>query len=393
MVFSKMIRKAIWKWVEEYPYQFADVCASKVQSGFETLFDMCSATIDNPEKRAILWPLQIILLVLSPRRLSQLSLDDQEDTSNLLFQLKHSLQNPKERNITVSCYVDLYKAATYVEPTHEGPIVRSLASIIEKEIKAVLWNINTPPHFERDVAFPSYSIVDEQTLLTDFLVSSFRLQPKKALNDLVFPSIEEGVHLIYKLVLVKSCLVLAEEEKKLSWNHSLSEIYDGICSPLRHLFLQTVRLDFASLANKKKEARSSQRIELLIDLLRLFTADTKLVILGDDLDRIEQNSAVMVGLMDLSQHPVQQIRQYALGLIIKMHQVDTIVEWGPADGVVVQNFWKISSPAMLCLAQKLLDSSANEESLKTMFQLLNKLLKLRNRFVKMKQVYINCFFF
>lgn len=92
LLFAKMMRMAIWKWMELKPSQFADICASsnsRPLAGSEILFDMCNVAADTSRKKAVLWPLQTILLALSPDLLVQAFLDDR------------GLQN---RRVSQSCY-------------------------------------------------------------------------------------------------------------------------------------------------------------------------------------------------------------------------------------------------------------------------------------------------
>lgn len=78
LLYSKMIRRAIWRWIETYPYEFEQVCTSdnRLLGGSEILFDMCSSSADTSKKKAIMWPLQTILLSLSPNLLLQAFLDN-----------------------------------------------------------------------------------------------------------------------------------------------------------------------------------------------------------------------------------------------------------------------------------------------------------------------------
>jgi hypothetical protein len=72
------MRTAIWRWIETKPHQFAKICASDNRSlaGSEVLFDLCTGAAESSRKKAILWPLQTILLTLSPDILLQAFLDD-----------------------------------------------------------------------------------------------------------------------------------------------------------------------------------------------------------------------------------------------------------------------------------------------------------------------------
>ncbi|KAL7332161.1 hypothetical protein PS15p_204242 [Mucor circinelloides] len=390
LLFSKMMRKAIWKWIEEYPSQFAQVCASdaRLLSGSEVLFDMCSSTADNSRKKAVLWPLQTILLVLSPEFLMQAFLDTapiHNRRANFLSLLKKSLQTTRNVDIAAVCYVDLSKAATYVPPNNES-VLRAIAADIEVDLKDKVWDFTKPPSSESTLAMLGYTI-DQQTLTTDFLLSRIRLHPEETLLNIIPSCIEENVPILFKLALVKTCLIITEDENHLAWNPTIASLYNGLCTPLRKLFLQTIHMDLnSSPSSKKKETHSNHnnRVELLLDMLRLYRLDTKLATLGNNGNRVEENSACMVGLATLFQHPVQRIRQGALDLLVKLHQADVIKDWGPP-GQLVVNFWKISSPVILNLARQMLETKSNDENLKSLLQLLIRLLKSRNIFLKSNQ--------
>ncbi len=78
LLFAKMVRTAIWKWMETKPTQYGEISATmgRPLSGSELLFDMCNVAADNSRKKSVLWPLQTILLTLSPDLLVQAFLDD-----------------------------------------------------------------------------------------------------------------------------------------------------------------------------------------------------------------------------------------------------------------------------------------------------------------------------
>ena len=85
LLFARMMRQAIWKWIETRPSQFAEVCASTSRplAGSEILFDMCNvAAADDSRRKSILWPLQTILLTLSPDLLVQAFLNDNRTVLN-----------------------------------------------------------------------------------------------------------------------------------------------------------------------------------------------------------------------------------------------------------------------------------------------------------------------
>lgn len=94
LLFAKMMRMAIWKWMEMRPSQFAEICASSSRplAGSEILFDMCNVSADSSRKKSVLWPLQTILLALTPDLLVQAFLDDR------------GLQNRRVKKLTILQY-------------------------------------------------------------------------------------------------------------------------------------------------------------------------------------------------------------------------------------------------------------------------------------------------
>ncbi|KAI8643392.1 hypothetical protein BD408DRAFT_414835 [Parasitella parasitica] len=389
LLFSKMMRKAIWKWIEKYPSQFTEMCTSttRLLSGSEVLFDMCASTADNSTKKAVLWPLQAILLVLSPGLLLQAFHDSppiHNRRANFLALLKQSLQTTRNVDIAAACYVDLIKAATYLPPSDEC-VLRSIAADIQTDLKAKVWDF-TKPSPESTFATFGYTI-DQQILTTNFLLSRIRLHPEDTLLNIIPSCTEETVPILFKLALVKTCLAIVMDENHLAWNPTISSLYDGLCAPLRKLFLQTIHMDLnSSPSSKKKETHSNHnnRVELLLDMLRLYRLDTTLAIFGNESNRVDEISACMVGLGRLFQHPVQRIRQGALELLVKLHQADIIKDWGPP-GQLIVSFWKVSSPVVLVLARQIIEIKSNDDNLKSSLQLLIKLLKSRNIFLKSNQ--------
>ena len=62
------LRRAIWGWIETYPAEFVQLCQSqrRLEGSPEILFDICNSLADTSKRKAILWPLQTMLLILCP---------------------------------------------------------------------------------------------------------------------------------------------------------------------------------------------------------------------------------------------------------------------------------------------------------------------------------------
>lgn len=69
LVLMNSLEKAIWNWLETYPDEFAELQKNpneELSKSCEQLFDILDSFADNKKGRATVWPLQIMLLVLSP---------------------------------------------------------------------------------------------------------------------------------------------------------------------------------------------------------------------------------------------------------------------------------------------------------------------------------------
>ena len=148
-------------------------------------------------------------------------------------------------------------------------------------------------------------IIDHRMLLADCLVAMFRLNPRHAMRSL-FPScLDPRAPTLFKISLVKACLAIASEENKLPWNPSVTTLYDSMCGPLRKLFIEFSGKDFSKMdlttssphsntnrkplisnnaidkKSKKDFGRTDQnteRLELVLDMLRLYQTDPKMAI-------------------------------------------------------------------------------------------------------------------
>jgi neurofibromin 1 len=78
LIVAATLRRSIWGWIETYPGEFMQLCQSqkKLDGGPDILFEICLSLADTTRKKAILWPLQTMLLVLCPDILYSLDSPD-----------------------------------------------------------------------------------------------------------------------------------------------------------------------------------------------------------------------------------------------------------------------------------------------------------------------------
>jgi neurofibromin 1 len=71
-----ILRRAIWNWIENYTAEFTLLCynQTRMDGSPEILFDIFNSLADTTKRKAIFWPVQIMLLTLCPDILLSTSL-------------------------------------------------------------------------------------------------------------------------------------------------------------------------------------------------------------------------------------------------------------------------------------------------------------------------------
>ncbi|ORX62830.1 hypothetical protein DM01DRAFT_1403269 [Hesseltinella vesiculosa] len=414
MMAAVVLRRAIWGWIETYPLEFVRLCQNqkRLEGGPEVLFDICNSLADTPRKRSILWPLQTMLLVLCPDLLLAATVSESRGINTkktaFLSTLRKSLKGGRNAELAAMCFVDLCKAATFLPLKDPSIALRHIVPDIEAELKQKLFDPHQPL-ISDSLSQNLGVIIDHRCLLADSLVAMFKLNPHHVLRNLFPVCFSDRSPTLFKLSVVKACLALTSDECALPWNPSPELLYSYLGTPLRLLFLDVTSREIKSdtaptatnalprkpnlMANaekKKKEVlqqraeASNERLELILDLLRLYQNDPMLAIRGDADDLYEQNAATMVAMANCLREPNPVVRQAAAECLFKLHSTDAIEEWGRHEQFM-EAFWIISSQIVFTIAKQLLDSRERNDSLKKLLDLLQRLLVCRNRFLTLHQ--------
>ncbi|KAI8078349.1 hypothetical protein BDF21DRAFT_43098 [Thamnidium elegans] len=412
LVVAAILRRAIWGWIETYPGEFMQLCQNqkRLEGGPDVLFEICLSLADTTRKKAILWPLQTMLLILCPDILYSVSTPEGSsrnvNSKKTLFlaTLKSSLKPGRMAELAAICYVDICKAATYVSKT-DASALRHIVPDVENELRGQLFDPEKP--LIADSLMSGLGIIiDHRSLLADCLVAMFRLNPRHAMRSL-FPScLDHRAPTLFKISLVKACLAIASEENRLPWNPSVTALYDSLSGPLRKLFIEFSSKDFSksdqsnnvnlrkpvnNLVSEKKSKKdilrvdqNSERLELILDMLRLYQTDPKLAVRGDNEDRFEKNAAAMVAITNCLREQNQYVRDAAAMCLFKLHSPNYILEWSPTPNFM-ESFWRISSQVVFALAKQLLDNRERDDGLKRLLELLKRLFESRNEFLRIHQ--------
>ncbi|KAI7872193.1 hypothetical protein BDF14DRAFT_1757760 [Spinellus fusiger] len=411
IVLSKIMRKAIWHWIEVCPEELTQVCENQDQDqamqGAQVLFDVCSSTTEQASNKTSLWPLQTLLLVLSPDLLDHAFSEDSSSPnkrSNFLGTLKKALKTPRTADIAAQCYLDFYKASTFLPPTSQS-LLHTIVAESREEIKDIVWSFVSTPVSDPSLVSSHHVeyATDTQTLVNEYLLVNLCLHPNYTLQHLIPSCLEEDTPILFKIALAKACLALAQEEHPLPWRPTLSSMYDSLCKVLKQLLLQVIGVEFSTLPKldlspqyythsvygqrrtlrKKTVTLAQSQLELLQSLLYLFTRDPLLILLGKESEHLEQNSGFMIGIANLVQHPEDSIRKAAAECLSKLHGISMIEKWS-SDLSPVPSFWRISSHIMFTIARYILDCNSDLGP-KPLLSLLVSLLSSRNDFLRRHQ--------
>eukprot|EP00069_Balaena_mysticetus_P001885 bmy_15637T0 len=173
------LEKAFWNWVENYPDEFTklyQIPQTDMAECAEKLFDLVDGFAESTKRKAAVWPLQIILLILCPEIIQDISKDvvDENNMNKKLFldSLRKALAgHGGSRQLTesaaVAC-VKLCKASTYIN-WEDNSVIFLLVQSMVVDLKNLLFNPSKP--------FSRGSQPADVDLMIDCLVSCFRISP------------------------------------------------------------------------------------------------------------------------------------------------------------------------------------------------------------------------
>ncbi|KAK1331380.1 hypothetical protein QTO34_009334 [Cnephaeus nilssonii] len=173
------LEKAFWNWVENYPDEFTklyQIPQTDMAECAEKLFDLVDGFAESTKRKAAVWPLQIILLILCPEIIQDISRDvvDENNMNKKLFldSLRKALAgHGGSRQLTesaaIAC-VKLCKASTYIN-WEDNSVIFLLVQSMVVDLKNLLFNPSKP--------FSRGSQPADVDLMIDCLVSCFRISP------------------------------------------------------------------------------------------------------------------------------------------------------------------------------------------------------------------------
>uniref|UniRef100_A0A3Q3R8S4 Neurofibromin 1b n=1 Tax=Monopterus albus TaxID=43700 RepID=A0A3Q3R8S4_MONAL len=399
------LEKAFWNWVENYPDEFTMLYQrpqADMAEAAEKLFDLVDSFAESAKRKAAVWPLQIILLILCPEITHTISKDTVEDSKAnkklFLDNLRKALagqggSKQLMESAAIAC-VKLCKASTYINWEDHSTIFLLVQSII-MDLKAQLFNPAKP--FWRGTGSQNADV----ELMVDCFVSCFRINPHN--NQHFKVCLASTSPSTFHFVLVNS-LHRIITNSHLDWWPKIDAVY-SYSGELRFMFSDTLNrviqgtgthaplrmtpsLTFkgkmtTSLKFKERATELDTRSYkcLLLALVKLIHADPKLMLHNPVKQAPEMQSStaeLITGLVQLVPLTnTTQLSQEAMEALLVLHQPETIELWNP--DAPIETFWDISSQVLFLICRKLIGQQMVNGT--EVLKWLREILICRNKFL------------
>ncbi|XP_018650060.1 putative neurofibromin [Schistosoma mansoni] len=380
------LERAIWNWLENYPQEFDELQKKPIDEladCCERLFDLfTSLCAESGRKKILVWPLQMMLLVLCPKILEEINNAENGAPLSPEYQKKKQFMDevrkalashghgssgskPALLEAALLAAVNLCKASTYININDRNNILFILVHSVYADLQNLLFNPNKP--YLRN----NQNLAETESLLTEFFVAYFRITPHN--KNLLKVCLQTTSPAIYHTVLV-SGLYRIITQSRLAWWPDVSPFYSK-STEIRSMFLETlnrvnhhppIRItqsltfrDKMNLKNKDKtEDNLMNKYNLLLNMVRLLNANPLLMLYSPQTrsssDAQKATFDLMNGLMSLIQQSIMSdLAQEAMDALLCLHQPANIRLWNlhsPA-----QAFWEISPQLLYSIAQKLIN--------------------------------------
>ncbi|XP_052374464.1 neurofibromin-like isoform X5 [Oncorhynchus keta] len=399
------LEKAFWNWVENYPDEFTTLFQrpqTDMADAAERLFDLVDSFAESAKRKAAVWPLQIILLILCPEITHVISREVVEESKAnkklFLESLRKALagqggSKQLTESAAIAC-VKLCKASTYINLEDHSGIFLLVQSFVV-DLKALLFSPTKP--FSRGAGSQNADV----DLMIDCFVSCFRINPHN--NQHFKVCLASSSPSTFHFVLVNSlhriitnsdldwwskidAVYCYSGELRLMFSDTLSRVMQGLHThaPLR----MTPSLSFkekmtTSLKFKERTTDLDTRSYkcLLLVLVKLIHADPKLMLHnpGKQAQETQSSTAELIaGLVQLVPLAnTAQLSQEAMEALLVLHLPETIELWNPE--APIETFWDISSQVLFLICKKLIGHQMVNST--EVLKWLREILICRNKFL------------
>eukprot|EP01087_Luapelamoeba_hula_P001442 TRINITY_DN1115_c0_g1_i1.p1 TRINITY_DN1115_c0_g1~~TRINITY_DN1115_c0_g1_i1.p1 ORF type:complete len:2561 (-),score=353.59 TRINITY_DN1115_c0_g1_i1:117-7799(-) len=393
VLLARILVRAIWNWIDHYPMEFLSFCqkGTRLRGEPDKLFDTY-VNWGGKKKNGDFWEVQTMLLILCPDIMFSVARASKESGKEVATKEKfmQNLNKALNKNtgkladVAAICYVDICKASTFVskQDTHTCAL-RYIVPAIETDLKGCLFNHTTLFRTSQG---------NEVPLMTNCLLASFRLSPRKVVKELFAEFLQPDHAPIFKLVLINTLQLIVDEGASLPWNPTIQDVYAGLSQQLRALFqeyeLQTRGYsELARLSDRRARAqqdRMQKDIEILTRLVNLFYSDPMLPLTPSNKSAaadLEETQNLLTGLCTLtSLFALPEVSQAAGNALLALHRPEHIDRWCTLN--VLHGFWHISSAINSSLSNVLVERrDLRTVDIHQLVSILNQILGERNVFL------------
>uniref|UniRef100_A0A8C1JRQ2 Neurofibromin n=1 Tax=Cyprinus carpio TaxID=7962 RepID=A0A8C1JRQ2_CYPCA len=352
------LEKAFWNWVENYADEFTRLYQrpqADMAECAEKLFDLVDSFAESTKRKAAVWPLQIILLVLCPvimQDMSRETSDDSKDNKKLFLEnlrkalTGHSGSKQLTESAAIAC-VKLCKASTYISWEDHSGIFLLVQSIV-MDLKGLLFNPAKP--FSRGAGSQSADL----DLMIDCFVSCFRINPhnNQQFKVCLAPSSPPTFHFVLvnslHRIITNSPLdwwpkidtvYCYSGELRLMFAETLGRVVQGCSShaPLRMTSSLTLKMSSLKFKEKTTDLDTRSHKYLLLALVKLIHADPKLMLHNPGKQGLEDHSStadLITGLVQLV--PLANMGDISQELVPLPESIEL---WNP--DAPMETFWDI----------------------------------------------------
>jgi hypothetical protein len=146
---AQPLRTAIWNWITNFPQEFI-VFSQELKTITGNPLDIVDSLLTwsgaTKQRQEIAWPTITILLLLTPDSFSDIVMDIKKSVKNekwkkeqkFLTTLIKSLKQKTLVEVSVVCFVDLFKASTYLNK-NELRALRFLIGIVQTDLQGIIF--------------------------------------------------------------------------------------------------------------------------------------------------------------------------------------------------------------------------------------------------------------
>ncbi|KAH8888166.1 hypothetical protein GQ53DRAFT_871677 [Thozetella sp. PMI_491] len=274
----------ITRWLDRYPEQFVQlhIMQKRRDTGPETLFDMTQTVVDNPRRRALLYPLQTTLLFLLPDVFEVASNMREAKSSSMtkkvgfLDGLRKALRNRNEQ--AAYCLVSLLRAARHFDAESDSALM-SYAMDVQDEVRDAVF---------RRFAPGADGVLFEQDVMTAAFVSLAHLNFDSCLSSSQSCLASSAPH-SFKISVVQTCSHFARLADRARYQPLFSAASAFIQGQLKTMSGLLTEAYVNDSIPQRKAVESTSSVNMICNILNFLDASPMTLFEGPPSDRAERD--------------------------------------------------------------------------------------------------------